>query len=162
MGDEKDLRRKAGRWSEEDGVFILPDEWKLSFYVSCGELSRFFQALKAEGRLMGMRCRSCGSVYCPPRSWCHDCYEDTDWVEMNGTGTLTAWSTVYFATSDLVEEVPFRQGGVQLDEARYPIIGRLRVEDESVLRPGTRLKVRFKPEEERKGRVTDYYFVLDE
>ncbi len=159
MSGGKDLRRETGKWSEEDGVFILPDEWKLTYYVSCGELSPFFRALKEEGRLLGTRCPACGSVYCPPRSWCHDCYEDTEWVEMPGTGVLTAWTTVYFATSDLVEKVPFRQGGVHLDGARYPMVGRIEVEDESMLEPGMRLKVCFKPEEERQGRVSDYFFV---
>ncbi len=162
MGGNEDPRMQPGIWSEKEGVFILPDEWKLSYQVSCGELSPFFRALKEEGRLLGMRCPSCGAVYCPPRSWCHDCYADTDWVEMAGTGTLTAWTTVYFAASDLVEKVPFRQGGVHLDGARYPIIGRLEVEEEERLVSGARLRVAFKPQEERRGRVSDYYFVLDE
>jgi uncharacterized OB-fold protein len=162
MGDDRDLRRKPGRWSEEEGAFILPDEWRLSYYVSCGELSPFFRAVKEEGKLLGMRCPSCGSVFCPPRSWCHECYVDTEWVEMRGTGELTAWTTVYFATSDLVEKVPFRQGGVRLDGARYPIVGRLEVDDESRLVPGARLRVSFKPPEQRQGRVSDYFFVLED
>jgi uncharacterized OB-fold protein len=159
---DKDLRKAPGQWSDEDGAFILPDEWRLTYMVSCGELSPFFRALKEEGRLMGTRCPSCGSVYCPPRSWCHDCYEDTEWVEMSGKGELVAFTKGYFATSDLVDEVPFYQGGVRLEGARYPIVCRIKLDDEEKLKPGIPMKVVFKPPEERLGRVTDYYFVLDE
>jgi uncharacterized OB-fold protein len=159
---EKDLRKEPGQWRDEEGVFILPDEWRLSYMVSCGELSPFFRALKEEGKLMGARCPSCGSIYCPPRSWCHDCYEDTEWVEMSGKGELIAFTKGYFATSDLVDEVPFYQGGVRLEGARYPIVCRIKLDDEEKLRPGIPMRVEFKTPEERLGRVTDYYFVLDE
>lgn len=143
-------------------MFFLPDEWRLFYMVSCGELSPFFQALREEGKLMGTRCPSCGSIYCPPRSWCHDCYLDTEWVEMSGRGELIAYTKGYFATSDLVEEVPFYQGGVLLEGARYPIVCRIKPDDEEKLRPGLPMRVEFKSSEERLGRVTDYYFVPDE
>lgn len=159
---EKDLRKEPGRWSDEEDVFIIPDEWRLSYKLSCGELTPFFRALKEEGKLMGTRCPSCGSCYCPPRSWCHDCYEDTEWVEMSGKGELTVITKGYFATSDLVDEVPFYQGGVHLEGARYPIPCRIKTDDEGKLRPGIPMQVEFKPPEERLGRVNDYYFVPEE
>lgn len=160
MGD-KDLRREPGRWSDKAEAFVLPDEWRLTYDLSCGELSPFFRALLEEGRLLGMKCPGCGAVYCPPRSWCQDCYEDTEWVEMSGRGRLTLWTKAHFATSDLVEEVPFCQGGIHLEGARYPMAARIKTSDESLLVEGAPMRVEFKPAQERRGRVTDYYFVPD-
>ena len=83
-------------------------------------------------------------------------------VVRGGKGELIAFTKGYFATSDLVDEVPFYQGGVRLEGARYPIVCRIKLDDEEKLRPGIPMRVEFKPPEERLGRVTDYYFVLDE
>lgn len=76
----------------------------------------------AEGRLMGVRCKSCGAVYLPPRPLCPACYEDAmEWVELSGEGTLTGFTSIYTGLSAMIQagynrEKPYCTGVVRLQE----------------------------------------------
>ena len=156
----KDLRFEPMK--EQDGFAIIPDTWKVDFYASAGELSRFFIELKDNARLMGTRCPRCGSVYCWPRSWCHDCYEDCDWVEMSGKGRVQMFGTVFISLSELQTEVPYCAGGVLLDGARYPLINYFRDIDFAEIHPGMPVRAEFLVPEKRLGSIRDFYFVPDQ
>jgi uncharacterized protein len=160
MAESEDPRFRPIK--EDEGIALLPDRWKVDFWVSMGELSRFYLELKENARLMGTRCPECGSVYCWPRSWCQECYTDCEWVEMSGKGSLTVFSRVEVSLSELRTDVPFFQGGVHLDEARYPVVVVLRPEKYEDLRVGMRMRAEFIPPGERTGRPRDIYFVPDE
>ena len=47
-----------------------------------------------EGKLMGVRCKDCESLYLPPRPMCTSCYSnEMAWVEMPLKGNLAAFTT---------------------------------------------------------------------
>lgn len=81
-----------------------------------------FQAYLAEEKLMGSRCRKCGTLFTPPRSLCINCYaSEQDWVAMQGTGTLAAFTCISIVPKSLSEEGfgrhnPYCVGVVQIDE----------------------------------------------
>jgi uncharacterized OB-fold protein len=53
----------------------------------------FFARLR-EHRLSTTRCKSCGTVAFPPRTWCHVCTaEELEWIDLSGRGRLVAFST---------------------------------------------------------------------
>ncbi len=160
MADEKDPRFVPIK--VEDGFVIMPDRWKVDFLASMGELSRFFIEMKENARLMGMKCPRCGSVYCWPRSWCHDCYVDTEWVEMSGKGKVTVFGQVEVSLNDIKKDVPFIQGGVHLEGARYVLVSCIREIAFEDLYTGMPVRAEFLPPEERTGRIRDFYFVPDE
>ncbi len=160
MPDEIDPRLEPIR--EKEGAALMPDRWKVDYLASMGELSRFYIELKENARLMGTRCPACGSVYFWPRSWCHDCYVDCEWVEMPPRGTITIFGRVDISLSEMRTEVPFYQGGVLLEGARYPVIAILKPADPAVLRAGLPVQAEFLPPEERTGRTRDFYFVPEE
>lgn len=141
---------------------LIPDRWKIDFSASLGELSRFYIELKENARLMGTRCPECSSLYFWPRSWCHDCYTDCEWEEVEGKGKLTVFSRVEISLNDIQTSVPFFQGGVHVDGTRYPVVAILKPEKFEDLRVGMPLRVEFLPPEERTGRTRDFYFVPDE
>src|SRR3984957_11320959 len=50
----------------------------------------------AEGRLLLMRCSTCGEAHYYPRPFCPRCGADTvSWEEASGDATLYTWSVVY-------------------------------------------------------------------
>lgn len=157
--EENDPRNRALK--EKDGIAFVPDRWNVDFMVSMGELSRFYVELKENARLMGTRCPRCGSRYFWPRSWCHDCYVDCEWLEMPTRGTITLFGRVDISLSEMRTDVPFYQGGVLLESARYPVIAILKPDDPAVLRPGMPVRAEFLPPAERTGRPRDFYFVPD-
>jgi len=145
---------------EQDGFAIIPDRWKIDYFASAGELSRFFLELKDNAKIMGTRCPSCGSLYCWPRSWCHDCYVDCDWEEMSPRGEVVVFSRIEINLNDLNQMTPpFVQGSVLLSGARYPIVSFFRDVDFADMHKGMPVKAVFLPAEERTGRIRDFYFV---
>jgi len=158
LSNEKDLR--FAPMKVENEIVLMPDCWKVDYWASMGELSRFFMEVKENGRLMGTKCPECSSIYFWPRSWCHECYVDCEWVEMSGKGKLTVFGKVEISLSDLQKEVPYIQGGVHLEGARYAVAVCIRANYED-LYVGMPVKVEFLPPEERTGRIRDFYFVPD-
>jgi len=75
-----------------------------------------------EEKLMGSRCKGCGSTYVPPRPLCVKCYKsDLEWVEMKGTGKLAAFTCITIAppfmmTQGYNRKNPYYSGVVELDE----------------------------------------------
>ena len=75
----------------------------------------------AEKKLMGSRCKTCGTTYLPPKSLCSDCYGDEmEWVEIEGKGKLKAFTTIHIAPTAMIEagysrENPYCSGIVELD-----------------------------------------------
>ncbi len=75
-----------------------------------------------EKKLMGSKCKKCGSLFTPPRPICIDCYgTDMEWVEMKGTGKLAAFTCISIGPPFMIEEGfnrkhPYCVGVVELDE----------------------------------------------
>jgi uncharacterized OB-fold protein len=161
MADDEntDSRLKPAR--EENGIVLMPDQWKVDFWASCGELSRFYTELKENARFMGTKCPACGSIYFWPRSWCHECYMDCEWVEVSTKGKLTMFCRVDISLSDLRRDVPFYQGGVHLDGVRYPIAAILDAPSYDDFFVGMPVRAKFLPPEERRGTPRDFHFVPD-
>jgi uncharacterized OB-fold protein len=100
---------------------------------------------------MGVRCKSCGAVFVPPRPLCTACYADfMEWVELSGEGQLTGFTTVYTGLSAMIKsgytrENPYCSGVVRLQEG--PAISG-QILDVDVAHPeriqiGTRVKATF-------------------
>lgn len=101
----------------------------------------FFQ----EGKLMGSRCKSCGTIYVPPRPVCPECHSrKLGWLEMSGDGTLEAYTVIAVPLSILVEEAPYAVGVVRLDEGPNVSGIILDVKEGAALTVGARVKAEFK------------------
>jgi hypothetical protein len=80
-----------------------------------------FQKHISEHKLMGVRCRSCGAQYLPPRPLCSNCYsDDMEWVEMPSEGTLAAYTTIHIAPTAMLaagygRDNPYCSGIVNLE-----------------------------------------------
>ncbi len=105
--------------------------------------TEFFNELM-EGRLVGLRCRDCGGITCPPKSTCDWCKgRNLEKVELSGYGKVVSYTTIYVAPMGYENEVPYVVALVELDEGPW-IIGRLNVDAEVAEREnlvGKRVKV---------------------
>lgn len=55
-------------------------------------VKRFYDGLE-EGKLLGRRCKDCGTVEFPPVIACNKCGStDVEWIEMSGNGEMTEFS----------------------------------------------------------------------
>lgn len=62
-------------------------------YAAGPAASRFFAALRDEGRILGSPCVTCGRVLCPARSFCPRCGEQTGpMLAVAPCGTLVSYT----------------------------------------------------------------------
>ncbi len=81
----------------------------------------FYEYLK-EGRLMGVRCSSCGRLSVQPRPMCPACHSGSvDWHEFSGKGQLSTFTCISIVPASMVvkgygRDNPYCTGVVTLEE----------------------------------------------
>lgn len=76
-------------------------------------------------KLMGLKCRQCGSITCPPKITCQECAStDSEIVQLSGKGKLVSFSTHYIAPMGRDNEIPYTVALVELYEGPW-LIGNL-------------------------------------
>jgi uncharacterized OB-fold protein len=92
-------------------------------FTSVTKVNDFIGHLE-EGRVMGTRCPKCGAVYFPPRADCSQCFSSpTEWFEIEGTGTLLAFSRLKYAPVGFEDDLPYSIAVV--DYGSYKVFGRI-------------------------------------
>ncbi len=92
-------------------------EYKLTF-------QEYNKALKKE-RLMGLKCKECGTVTCPPMMVCMECAgTQLEVVELCGEGHIVTFTNSYIAAEGRENEVPYTIVMVELLEGPW-IMGNL-------------------------------------
>ena len=122
------------------------EEFGFVNFVPYTKVSDFTKHLK-DGKLKGMHCKKCDTIYFPPRAECVKCLapeSEMEWKEFSGKGKLLTYTTIHVAPTGFEEKVPYMIGVVDLNEG-----GRLLawvedpLEDESKLKLG--IEVMIKP-----------------
>ncbi|MBI2854795.1 MAG: Zn-ribbon domain-containing OB-fold protein [Chloroflexi bacterium] len=81
-----------------------------------------FNKFLGEKRLMGSKCKKCGSLHLPPRPLCPHCHEAVmEWTELSGKGKLVAYTAISVAPTVMVNQGlgknnPYCSGVVELAE----------------------------------------------
>lgn len=143
--------------------FEVRDRFYNDYLYSYGGISPFFRTLKEEARLLGTKCKGCGKVWCPPRTDCGDCYGQTTWVDLPGTGAVRGAIEVFYVPRNYslhqYIDMPYVLALIQLDGAdtclyNTVFAGPVRI---GAVKAGLRVRAVFR--EKREGRLTDFYFV---
>lgn len=103
-----------------------------NFYLFC-----------ADGKLMGVKCKGCGWLICPPRGICPKCYADEfDWMELKGRGKLLTYTIIHFPPTQFQALAPYAVGIVRLDDGPQlsGMIKNVKLED---LRIGMEIQIDF-------------------
>jgi len=88
---------------DESGAIIPTIE---NFYNFC-----------AEKKLMGVKCKGCGSLIWPPRGICSKCFGHTfEWVQFSGKGKLLTYTIIHFPPSQFIALAPYAVGVMKLVE----------------------------------------------
>ncbi|RLI04737.1 nucleic acid-binding protein [Candidatus Bathyarchaeota archaeon] len=89
----------------------------------------FFENLK-NGRLLGLKCKSCGKITCPPQTTCQECGgEELEIVEMKKSGTIKTFTVIHVPPTGLEDEAPYVVCDIETDDGSW-LIGRLDVPPE--------------------------------
>ena len=115
-----------------------------------------------EEKLMGSKCKKCGSLFLPPRPICIKCSShEMEWVEMKGKGKLLAFTCIAVGPPFMMKEGynrkhPYCTGVVELEEGVRVVA---RIEGVDTTKPegikiGTPLTVEFLHRGEGERRTT--------
>jgi hypothetical protein len=118
--------------------------------------SKFFIALRDEGRIMALHCRECHRTYMPPISPCPQCYSPLEeWRELSPTGTLLSYTYVNYLYSQKLQprHPPYALGLIRLDGADTALCHLLGDISREELRMGLRVEAVFR--EQREGSILD-------
>jgi uncharacterized OB-fold protein len=92
-------------------------EYKLTF-------KDYAQAL-TKGKLLGLKCNSCGNITVPPKMTCQECGgTDLNIVELSKHGSIVTFTVVNVAPEGRQNEAPYIIALVRLDEGPW-IMGNL-------------------------------------
>jgi len=126
-------------------------------------VKEYLTALK-ENRLLGMKCRECGSVTAPPRLACRKCgsYE-SEVIELSGKGRVATFTSVHVATESRRGHTPYCVVLVELEEGPW-IMGNLVGADPSCLTLdliGRPVKIEMPSSPETKDGIAPQFKVID-
>ena len=77
-----------------------------------------------KGKVMGTRCKDCGTLYFPPRSDCSACLDSNmEWFEVSGTGKLLSFSELKYGPVGFEDDLPYIIA--LLDYGNHKIFGRI-------------------------------------
>ena len=126
---------------------------------------KFAEGLK-KGELYAAYCETCDNYMMPPSAYCPRCFSEIKKYEKVTNAYLDLYTILWkdFEGKDLEE--PIIYGFIRFEVDEEPVEGglihRLKVDDPSKMVLGVRVKPIFKPEEERRGTITDIeYFVIE-
>jgi uncharacterized OB-fold protein len=141
--------------TSEDGgeIFSAPFVVEHTFRRSLGPvMSRFLTGLR-DRRIEGVRTRD-GRVMVPPKEYDPVTSEDLDeFVEVGQSGVVTTWSWVSRPSQKHPVDRPFAWALVQLDGADTAMLHAVDAGEESKMRIGMRVRVRWR--EETTGEILD-------
>lgn len=150
----------------EQELITVPGEWHIEYHYTTGQTgSRFLTELRDNKKLLGTKCPKCKKTYLPPRGFCESCFVPIDeWVTMQDVGTIECFTFGPRKLSSGKKE-PFVIAYVKLQGADTCIANFIKGipfndinELSNILSIGRQVKVEY--EENRTGKITDFYFKL--
>jgi uncharacterized OB-fold protein len=114
--------------------------------------TRFFEALRDRGVLLGSRCPTCEMTYLPARLFCErDFAELESDVECGPEGTIESWTVGHVDVDDRALAEPITLALVKLDGADTVLLHRLA----GVASPSIGMRVRAAFRDDRSGSIND-------
>lgn len=145
------------RPSDGGGAEVLSATHVLEYpyHRSVGHLIGRFLAGLRDGRTFGVR-TSRGAVLCPPTEYDPETGAPADeFVEVGPSGVVTTWAWVTDPRPGQPLDRPFAWALIRLDGADTALLHAVDAEEESRMRTGMRVRVRWR--DEREGHIRDIH-----
>ncbi len=136
-------------------VRTWPVELPLSYRYTPGVAgSRFLEALRDRGEILGSRCAACAFTYVPARAYCERCLADLAGaeVEVGPGGVLASFTVCRVGSEGEPLPAPVVFGLVRLDGADSLLLHRVLA---PACRIGMRVEAVLEPPARRRGSILD-------
>ena len=139
---------------EKNEVKRIPGKVEIEYNWTVGRTAtKFFKELKENKKILGSRCTKCKKVYIPPREYCPECFEKTDWKELSDKGTVQTFTVVHYTFPHQPLKPPYVLGIVKLDGADTGISHLIGGVDFDKIKVGMRVQAVW--EDKREGKMQD-------
>ena len=139
----------------DDGILRAPLVIEYPFKRTVGPVQSAFLTGLREGILVGVK-RSDGTVLCPPVEYDPETADELDQlVELPLEGTVTTWAWIGEPRPNQPLDHAFAWALVQIDGTSSGFLHAVDAGSEDAMSTGMRVRVRFRPAEEREGMITD-------
>jgi len=103
---------------------------------------KWAEALK-QGKLLGLKCKSCGAVFSPPSMLCRECdSEDVEVTEVKDKGVIDTYTVIHVAPLGYEKEAPYIVARAKMEEG-FIMVGRLIDVAPEKVAIGSKIKVSF-------------------
>ncbi len=141
---------------EESNAYVYEGMIHIPNQFSAGKTgSRVLVSLRDKGRMLGSKCPSCGMVFVPARSTCHECFvQIKKFVPVSSMGTVETYSVCSEEHSAQPVGRPI-YAVIKLDGADTGFVHMLGEVEPENLTVGMRVKAVFKEKKDRKASILD-------
>jgi hypothetical protein len=117
---------------------------------------KFFTEIKENGRILGAKCKRCGTIFVPPRLYCERCFEKVaEWVNLGTKGAVYTFTVAYVDINGAKLKEPVIYALIKFDGAEGGLIHKLGEIKPHEVRIGMPVETVFKPQAERTGNIND-------
>ena len=141
-------------WLKEVEPLTLKGQIAVPYTWWVGDIgSRFLVSLRDHRKILGSKCKACGTVFVPLRKNCGRCFVDIDeWVDVASEGFIEAYTIVHYNNPVQPVKPPFAYALIKLDGADLGFLHLIK-QDLEKIKNGLRVKAIFKAE--RVGHILD-------
>jgi len=150
----KDLRNL-----KEMSPIVIKHPYAIDYIHSYGQDSPWFAGL-ANRKLLGTKCKGCGTTFATPRMSCMECGGECDWVELAQEGKIHSFTVCYFGAEAFLKETPFILGLIEFEGVNTLLMTRLLgLDPEAPTLDWVGKKVKAKFVRKSQFKPTDVYFI---
>ncbi len=124
---------------------------------------KFFTEIKENGRIFGAKCKRCGVVYVPPRTYCECCFDKlSEWVNVGTKGSVFTFTVAYVDIDGSKLKEPVVYALIKFHDAKGGLVHKLGEMKPQDVKIGMPVEAVFNPQTERKGSINDIKYFKPE
>ncbi|MHA2326846.1 MAG: Zn-ribbon domain-containing OB-fold protein [Promethearchaeota archaeon] len=131
------------------------------FYPSGVAGDKFFKHIMQSDTLLANKCTKCNKIYCPPRLYCEDCFEeipDNTWKEVPPVGTIKLFTIAKLNAHGQKLASPKIMALIDIEGTNSAMLGIIASNNIEKDFTGIKVKAAFRPKDKREGTIKDILY----
>ena len=129
------------------------------FYSIAGD--KFFKPLLKNDPFLACKCTQCSKVYCPPRMYCEDCFEEipnNSWKEVPPNGTVKVFTVAKLNAHGKKLATPKVVAFIEVGGTNSCMLGIINTNNFDRDLMGLKVKAILRPKDKREGTIKDILY----
>ncbi len=131
------------------------------FYPSGIAGDKFFKHLMKNDTFLVCKCTNCSKVYCPPRMYCEDCFEEipaSNWKEVPPNGTVKLFTVAKLNAHGKKLATPKVVAFIEVGGTNSCMLGIINTNNFDRDLMGLKVKAILRPKDKREGTIKDILY----